>query len=159
MERLTFFREKLLVILMFSALILVGCGVSGSGVLNNGKIYSGQYATHEIIEVQSKDEWIIKDKKEDDSTYTVATVTETGENIADYPVIEIKGIEVYGEGSRFAPREGKQFIYVETEETIHFRRVMLEEEEHTENLTKELMDSDDPDALVIDHSSFDFIKP
>ncbi|APC50380.1 hypothetical protein BME96_19040 (plasmid) [Virgibacillus halodenitrificans] len=150
-------KKKIIGLLAGLSIIAVGCGVNSeneSKVLEEGKVYDGKNATHEIIEVESGSNWTVKSDKKDDSNYSVVTVDDTGEEIAGYHVINIKAEEVNGDiESSFAKREGRDFIIVSDEESVYFRSVA---EENKSEIEEALKNTDNPDQHVKDISNYIF---
>lgn len=109
-------------ILSLTLLMLSGCKQTNDnvGLLENDSVYIGtsDSATSEIIEVTSKNTWAIKNKHLDDSTYSIVTVSDTGEELGGYPIHEIIATEIYGKETAFAKREGAKYLIYEDEEGL-----------------------------------------
>lgn len=143
---------SLLTALMF---LLVGCSGKSVGILEVGETYIGASGTSEIIEVNDTNQWTIKDRFEDDTTYTIASVTETGEKIGDYPVFRITGEEIYGDESVFAKREGEEWIVADDEEGVYFTRIR---ETTRDEITKGIETAENYDLYVKEKATFKFEK-
>ncbi|WP_260288377.1 hypothetical protein [Peribacillus aracenensis] len=124
--------------------------------LEKGATYIGKNATFELIEVNSSDSWTIKSQSEDDTNYTVVSVKETGENVGEYPIIELKATEVMGDiDSRFAKREGRQFIMIQDDEGLYFKSIA---EDIIKEMEDELQKTEDKDELIKKLSNFKFVR-
>lgn len=142
------------------ALSLAGCSEANSvSELQKDAVYIGKGATDEIIEVQSKETWKVKDMYKDDSNYTIATVKELDEKVDEYPLIELTSKEIYGEVSSFSRREGRKYILVEDElGDLYFRSIS---EENIDQVTEELgkrKTLEEKNDYLIEIAKFEFSK-
>lgn len=141
----------------FTPLILFGCTDSkaSSDILENDSTYIGKSGTSEIIVVDSKDSWTIKDRHEDDLTYSVVKVSETDEKVDDYTVINLVATEIKGDETPFARREGREFIIAEDDEGLYFRTVV---DDNKESLSEDLSNAEDKIEYIKDVANFRFTK-
>lgn len=154
------FRSKasLLTILIGVVLSLSACRSESelSTELEKGDTYIGKNATFELIEVNSSDSWTIKSQSKDDTNYTVVSVEETGEKVDKYPLIELKATEVLGDiDSRFAKREGRQFIMIQDEEGLYFKSIA---EDIIKEMEDKLQKTEEKDELIKKISNFKFVR-
>lgn len=151
-------KKRICTLFLLSALtfLLIGCSGKSVGILETGKTYIGGFGTNEIIEVVEPNKWTIKNKHKDDTNYTIASISETGEKIGDYPVFRIVGEEIYGDlDSVFAEREGVDYIYVEDEEGVYFESLT---KSSREELAKGLSETKDSDGYVKETALYKFKK-
>ncbi|MGG4263785.1 hypothetical protein [Peribacillus simplex] len=148
----------MLIILIVLVLSLSACKPESglSTELEKGDTYIGKNATLELIEVNSSDSWTIKSQSKDDTNYTVVSVKETDEKVDKYPVIELKATEVMGDiDSRFAKREGRQFIMIQDEEGLYFKSIA---EDIIKEMEEELQKTEEKDELIKNLSNFKFVR-
>ncbi|MDM5335799.1 hypothetical protein QUF84_00615 [Fictibacillus enclensis] len=130
--------------LLFSSLMLAGCGSSSVAGVEKGETYMGKMATDVIIEADSNDSWTVKSKYKDDANYSVVDVKGTGDKVGDYPVINVKATKIIGDiDSQFAKREGRDFITVKDKKVLYFIAVGKENIEGIESKLKKIKDKDD----------------
>ncbi|WMX58513.1 hypothetical protein [Peribacillus sp. R9-11] len=127
-----------------------------SNGLEKGATYIGKNATFELIEVNSNDSWTIKSQSEDDTNYSVVSVDKTGDTIDEYPIIELTVTEVMGDiDSRFAKREGRQFIMIQDGNDLYFKSIS---DEIVQEMEEKLKKTDEKDDLIKKLSNFNFVR-
>lgn len=134
-------KKKLFPIILINVcLILGGCSTKkdvNSGILEKGAVYIGKSGTSEIIEVESKESWKIKDRHKDNNTYSIVSVTHTGEKIGEYNIIRVIATDIVGDNTSFADHTAQDFIVAENEEGLYFELIGdTNKESVTENLKK-----------------------
>lgn len=135
------------------AMLISGC--SKDGILKKGT-YIGKTGTIQIIEVNSSDEWIIKERNKSDENFIVTSVTKIGEEIEGYPIIELKAKQIIGNiRDSFAPREGRQYIVAENDKEIYF---MLAEEKARDEKKQDLKEAENKVEYIKEHAKFTFKK-
>lgn len=144
-------------LILGTTISLVACSSTGNkadSLLEKGNTYFGTHTTDEIIVVDSNDSWTIKNSSMDDSNYTVVSVTETGDKIEDYPIVELKAKEVVGDiDSSFAKREGRKFIIAKDGNDVFFRSIS---EDNLKGVTGKLEESEDDNEVIKDLANYFF---
>uniref|UniRef100_UPI00344D9E86 hypothetical protein n=1 Tax=Carnobacterium sp. TaxID=48221 RepID=UPI00344D9E86 len=150
---------SLVMIMSFVLIVLGGCSVSSAntnkGVLDKESIYSGTYATNEVINVLSDKEWKITFHNEDPNTYTIANISATDEKIGEYKVYNVKAKEINGEGSPFAKLEGRDYIFTKDEEGLYF--IVISNDTILDH-TAGIVEGNDPDEYIKDNAKYRFQK-
>lgn len=152
-KRFTYLFTKVLL----ATFLLSACNFDNSPTTNRlekGAVYTGENATSEIVKVDSNDSWTIKSRHQDDTNYTIVSVTDTDEEIADFPVITLKSTEVIGNiNSSFSKREGRDFIMIKDGSKLYFRSIS---DENRDSIQGKLKKEEDKKGYLEGISNYQF---